>query len=131
MLAKVLICSCFVEKFHNEDHEYVKKLCHFRCKCNDSHIVYIFSCEKHPYVASKIPEMDPNCKCQSIDALEICNFCRQVRYLLNFRAFMFCLKRIPGSFQDHIVTTYQYFKECRAVNLFSNVVKSLVKLTFI
>ena len=25
MLAKVLMCSCFVEKFHNEDLEYVKK----------------------------------------------------------------------------------------------------------
>ena len=70
----------------------------------------ILSREIYPYVASKIPEMDTECKCPSIDALKICNFCRQVRYLLNFRVFKFCLKRIPESFQDHIVTTYQYFK---------------------
>ena len=80
MLVKVLICSCFAEKLHNEGNEYVKKLYHFNCKCNDSHIVYILSCEKHPYVTSKISEMDPECKCPSIGALEICNFSRQVRY---------------------------------------------------
>ena len=48
MLAKILMPSCYVQKFHDEDHEYVKKLCHFKCKCNDSHLMYILSCEKHP-----------------------------------------------------------------------------------
>ena len=110
MLAKILICSCFVEKFHSEDNEYVKKLCHFKCKCNDSHIIYILSCNEHPYVAAKIPEMDPGCNCPPIDTLEIFNYCRQVRYLLNFRAYKLCLKKIPESIQDKIVTTHQFFK---------------------
>ena len=110
ILAKILICSCFVEKFHSEDNEYAKKLCHFKCKCNDSHIIYILSCNEHPYVAAKIPEMDPGCNCLPIDALEIFNYCRQVRYLLNFRAYKLCLKKIPKSIQDKIVTTHQFFK---------------------
>lgn len=63
------MCSCFVEKFHNEDNEYIKKLWLFKCKCKDSHVVYILSCEKHPYVASNIPEVDSECKCPSIGAL--------------------------------------------------------------
>ena len=61
--------NCFVEKFHIEDNEYMKKFCHLKRKCKDSHVVYILSCEKHPYVAYKIPEMDPECKCRSIGAL--------------------------------------------------------------
>ena len=86
MLAIVLMCSCFVEKIHSENNEYAKKICHFKYRCKDSHIVYILKCEKHLYVASEIPEVDPECKCLSFGALEICNFCRKVRYLLNFRA---------------------------------------------
>ena len=32
MLAKVLMCTCYVGKFHAEYNEYVKKLVHFHCK---------------------------------------------------------------------------------------------------
>ena len=116
------MCRCSAEKFQNEGNEYVRKLCHFNCKYNDSHIVYILSCEKHPYVASNISEMDPKCKCPSIGALEICNFCRQVRYLFNFRAFKFCLKRI---LQDHVVTTNQHFKRMSGCQPFFDYSKEL------
>ena len=72
--------------------------------------------------------MDPDCKCPSIDAMEIYNFCRQMRYLLNFRAFKFCLKRIPESFQNHIVTTYQYFKRIPGCQPFFEYSKKLGKI---
>ena len=110
MLAKILMCSCYAQQFHEEGHEYVKKLCHFKCKCTDSHPIYILSCKQHPFVAAIIPEMDPKCQCPFIGSHDICNFFRQARYLFNFRAFKFCLKRIPENFQDHKVTTNQYFK---------------------
>ena len=110
MLAEILMCSCYTQLFHEEGHEYIKKLCHFKCKCNDKHLVYVLSCKKHPFVAATIPEMDPKCQCPFIDQQDICNFCYQVRYLFNFRTFKFCLKRIPENFQDHLVTTNQYFK---------------------
>ena len=46
MLAKVLMCSCFVEKFHSEDNEYVKKPCHLKCKSRIL-TLYIFSAAKN------------------------------------------------------------------------------------
>lgn len=76
MLAKILMCSCYAEQFHEEENEYVKKFCHFHCKCKDEHIVYILSYEKYSYVAPKVPNMEPKCKCPVLDAHDICNFCR-------------------------------------------------------
>ena len=122
------MCSCFVKKFHSEGNDYVKKLCHFKCKCNDSHI-YIVSCNEHPYVAAKIPEMDPGCNCSSIDdALEICNYCSQVRYLLNFRAYKLCCKKIPESIQNEIVTTHQFFKRMPSYQPFFAFSKELERI---
>ena len=62
--------------------------------------------------------MEPKCKCPVLDAHDICNLYREVRYLVNFKSFKFCLKRIPESFREHIVTPSQYFRECLVVNLF-------------
>ena len=69
--------------------------------------------------------MDPECKCPSIGALEICNFCSQVRYLLNFRAYKFCLRGIPESFHHHIETTNQYFKRMPGCQPFFDYSKEL------
>ena len=43
-------------------------------------------------------------------ANEICDFCIQVKYLLNFKCYKFCLERIPVSIQDELVTAHQYLK---------------------
>ena len=48
--------------------------------------------------------MDSKCLCPVFGKNDVCNLCVQVRYLFNFRAYEFCLKRIPESFEDHIVT---------------------------
>ena len=110
MFAKILMCSCYVEKFYEEGHEYVKKRCHFHCKCKDDHIIYILTWEKHPYVAARIPNMESKCRWTVLDAHDFCNFCQEVRYLFNFRAFKFCLKPVPQNFQDYFVTPFQYLK---------------------
>ena len=39
----------------------------------------------------------------NIGAQEICNFCVQVRYLLNFRAYKLCLTKIPVDLQEHLL----------------------------
>ena len=105
------MCTCYVQQFHEEGHEYVKKLlCHFKCKCKDNHLIYILSCKQHSFVAAKISEIDPKFQYPFIGLNDVCNFCCQVRYLFNFRAFKFFSKKIPANFQDHIVTTSQYFK---------------------
>lgn len=110
MLVKVLMCNCYTQQFHDEGNEYVKKLCRFSCYCEDDHLVYILSCKEHPSVSPTVSSMDSHCRCPNIGSQEICDFCRQVRYLLNFKVYKFCLKKIPVNFQDHMVLTTEYFK---------------------
>ena len=58
MLAKILMCSCCVEKFHSEGNEYMKKLTHFHCKCKEKHLLYVLLYNKHPYGSGFIPQME-------------------------------------------------------------------------
>ena len=48
MLVKVVMCPCYPEKFHEEKNDYIKKLFHFKCKCQDKHTIFILTCKKHP-----------------------------------------------------------------------------------
>ena len=118
MLAKMLMCSCFVEKFYSEGNGYVKKLCHFYCKCNDQHLMHILFCEKYPYGSAHTPEMEEKCNCPFIGAYDIYDFCIQVKHLLNFKACKFCLKRISESIQEQMETTHQYFKRMKSCQPF-------------
>ena len=109
MLTKILMCSCNVEQFHREQ-KYVRKLCHFHCHCNDSHFLYVYTCKDNSFVTSRIPEMDLCCTCEMCEPNEICNFCEQVRYLLNFKGYKLCVKKIPESMQQHLLPLDKYFK---------------------
>ena len=40
---------------------------------------------------------------------EICNFCVEVKYLLNFKAFKFCINKVPKNFQELIVSLSDNF----------------------
>lgn len=110
MLAKIPMRSCNVGKFHQERNEYVKKLCHFHCQCDDNHLLFVYTCKDHPFVASRIPEMALRCACTKIGSNNICNFCVQVRYLLNFRTYKICVKKVPLSFQENLVPINEYFE---------------------
>lgn len=110
MYAKVVMCPCYSEKFHEEENEYIKKLCHFKCRCQDEHKIFILTCEEHPFIATKIPLVAPKCKFPLLASHEICTFCRDVRRLINCQAYKFCLKAIPESIQGHIVIPFQCFK---------------------
>ena len=110
MLAKILLCSCFAEYFHNEENEYVKKLCHFYCHYKEEHVYFVHICKYHPFVAKKVDGMKNKCFCAGLGPYEICEFCIQMKYLLNFRAYKFCLRTIPKNIQrnlmplDHFLT---------------------------
>ena len=43
-------------------------------------------------------------------ALDVCDFCVQVKYLLNFKSYKILLKRIPVSIHDELQKWCQYFK---------------------
>ena len=48
----------------------------------------------------------------------ICNFCIQVKYLLSFKCYKFCLERIPVRTQYELVTISQYFKIMKSCETF-------------
>ena len=48
--------------------------------------------------------------CATASTNDFCDFCVQIKYLLNFKCYKFCLKRIPVSIQNGLITTPQYFK---------------------
>ena len=85
MYAKVVMCPCYSKKFHEEENEYIKKLCRFKCKCQDEHKIFILTCEEHPFIATKFPLVAPKCKCPVLASHEICTFCREVRRLINLK----------------------------------------------
>ena len=35
---------------------------------------------------------------------DICNFCVEVKYLLNFKTFKFFMDKVPENFQEHIIS---------------------------
>ena len=91
---------CYAEKFHQENHDYVKKIFHFHCTfvaVNSTFLLRleltIWSCTVHVQILEKN---------------EICNFCIEVKYLLNFRAFKICMNKLPESFQEHLVQLPDY-----------------------
>ena len=63
--------------------------------------------------------MAPRCKCSVLASHEICTFCREVRRLINCKAYKFYLKTIPESIQEHIVTPFQCFKRLPCQSFFT------------
>ena len=117
MIAKILMCRCYVEKFHSEGNKYVKKLAHFQCKCKDQHVLYVLFCEQHPYQQTPILE-EKKCTCATAPAKELYNFCIHVKYLLNFKCYKLCFERIPVGIQDKLITIFQYFEVMKSCEPF-------------
>ena len=51
------MCPWFATRFHEEEHEYIKKHNHFHCGYNEKHIIFILTCDKHPYVGARLSNM--------------------------------------------------------------------------
>lgn len=63
MLAKILMCRCNADKCHQEQNEYVKKICHFHCHCNDEHEMFVYSCKANPLIPARTHGTDTCCTC--------------------------------------------------------------------
>ena len=61
----------------------------------------------------------PNAIAPSLIHMKFVPFCRDVRRLINCQAYKFCLKTIPESIQEHIVTPFQFFKRLTCQPFFS------------
>ena len=114
MLAKILMCECYKEKFDSEENGYIKKAIHFHCRWKDKHRMYVLLCKDHPY-GGKFNYQMVERKCLYANDLshEICQFCFNVRYLLNIKCFQICLENIHLSFENELITICQYFKSVK------------------
>ena len=84
------MCSCYKDQFKKERNSYIKHIIHFHCKCKEYHEIFVYFCSEHKF-GSKIPTIAnytgtirDKCYCARVLANEICQFCCQVRYTLNF-----------------------------------------------
>ena len=108
------MCGCYKEKFDSEGNDYIKKAVHFHCKCKDKHRMYVLFCKDHPYGSNFNYQMiERKCLCANSLSHEVCQFCFNVRYLLNFKCFKICMENIPLSHENELVTIRQYFKSMK------------------
>ena len=112
------MCECYKEKIDSEENDYIKKAIHFHCRC-----MYVLLCKDHPYGGNFNYQMVERKRlCANGLSHEICQFCFNVRYLLNFTCFKICMENIPLSFANELVTICQYFKsvkECEPFFLYN------------
>ena len=74
-----------------------QKIGHFHCHREYGHYLYVCNCKQHPFIVPRANHMELHCTCPNIF-----NFCVEVKYLLNFRAFKICMNKVPESFQEHL-----------------------------
>ena len=79
MLAKIIMCGCYDEKFDSEGNDYIKKAVHFYCKYKDKLCMYFLFCKYHPYGSNFNYQMiERKCLCASGLSHEVCQFCFNV-----------------------------------------------------
>ena len=121
------MCECYNEKFNSEGSAYIKKVTHFHCKCKDKHRLYVLFCEDHPYGGNFNFQMtERKCLCATHLSHEVCQFCFNVRYLLNYKCFEICMEKIPLSFENELVTIRQYFKSMKECESFFSTIMGLI-----
>lgn len=120
------MCSCNVQGFHEEGNEYIKKLCHFYCHCKEEHSVeetFVLTC-RHSLIHRRMEGMQDKCTCKNLCLYEICNFCVQVKYLINFGACKICIRNIPKNIPPKVVPLDYFLKNellfCEPFFVFSN-----------
>lgn len=92
--------SCSFKTKKNTHKKTIKKICNFYFYCCDEHGTFVYTCKAHPFISTRAEGMWFQCRCAKRDPSEVCDFCIQVKYMLNFRAYKICLKKIPEKFQQ-------------------------------
>ena len=110
MIAKIFMCPSYVKNLHDEGNSYVKKLCHFYCKSTNDHDHILFILVRSPLYVQNAGRNAKNCSCKNIGPFDICKFCVQIKYLLNFRINQLCVKSITENITPHLVPLNQYLQ---------------------
>ena len=135
MGAKVLV-SLLYRKISSWKSRLCQKIGHFHCHREYGHYLYVCNCKQHPFIVPRANHMELHCTCPNIF-----NFCVEVKYLLNFRAFKICMNKVPESFQEHLaelpgylggISLWEPFFTCsptgRKANIFLIIQKNFVWL---
>ena len=118
MIAKIIMGTCYKEEFQAGAHEYIKKRIHFHCKCQGKHIYYDRFCKDYPFGAKMACQEIEKCLCKDGLSLEVCGFCLTGRYLLNFKCFEICVKKVPDEFIEKFVSFSYYLKQINCYPFF-------------
>ena len=121
------MCLSNAESFDEEGNSYVIKMYHFYCKCKyvDE---YIFNAYKyHPFIGKILNGMQSSCSCRNLGPFEVCDFCVQVKYLINFHTYKLCIKSVPENIAQHLVPLNKYLQDemTKCELLWKNVKKNL------
>ena len=114
---------CYAEKFHQENHDYVKKNCHFQCTFVSVNNIFL--------LRLKLTIWSCVVNVQILEKNKICNFCVEIKHLLNFRAFKIRMSKVPEIFREHLIQLpdyldgiflckplFKYFPRGRKVNIY-------------
>ena len=96
MRVTILMCPCFAGGFHSCKSHYVKKFIHFYCKCRDEQKYFVCTSKGRPVLFSRLEGMKNKCERKNLGLFEMCEFCNQMRYLLNFDAINFAWKKFQN-----------------------------------
>ena len=68
--------------------------------------------------------MKYKCNCKNMGPLDTCDFCVQMRYLINFRCYKFCVEKIPNALEKFLVRLDNYLahetEKCESFFYFKN-----------
>ena len=82
------MCLCNAESFHEEGNGYVIKMYHFYCKCKYDD-EYIFNANKYlTFIGKILNGMQSSCSCRNLGPFKVCDFCVEVKHLINFHAYL-------------------------------------------
>ena len=125
MIAKILMCECVKKNFQSESCKYIKKIIHYHCKCKEKHLYFTIFCKEHPFRANfSSNQEERKCTCTVKLSQEVCQFCCNIRYLLNFKYFKICVEQIPENLQKDMQALDQYVNEINCQPFFAHNKKS-------
>ena len=83
---------------------------HFYCKCEDEHGYFVHTCKGELFMYPPLHGMKYKCNCNNIGPFDTCDFCVQMRYLVNFRRFKFYVENIPNALTNFLVPFDSYLE---------------------
>ena len=89
--------ECNTRDFHEKGNEYIEHIQNINCNCKDIQQYFVLTCKCHPFIG--VVRTNNKCSCKVLGAYMICNFCVQVKHIINCCTNKICMKKIPENIQ--------------------------------